>query len=359
MKERILFWDILKGIGIISIVLGHCCPPAAPYVYTYHLALFFFVSAYFYNEKKYINKPFDYVGNLFKNNWTKYVFYSVLLILIHNLGVKFAFSYGIAPYSSIAELVSAIASSLVFICGERFGGAMWFVLPNMIAGATLALCVCFSKRVSCLLPARCEKCAFNTVLIVLILGLMAAFHKNYMIFSAHNAFLMLPVCLGAYYLRKYAGTNLSKYLNYYLALLFACLIFVLVKYKGFQVELSANINPGLFWLYVLSFLGIYTCMVISKIIEKIPYLNGFVAFLGKNSFAIMALHFVMFKMVDRVYCLIIGETNPEVIGKWVTSYPEKLWWVYLIAGTVLPAIFGYAMSLIKKKSAKMLEKNRV
>lgn len=330
---------------------------------TYHLALFFFVSAYFYNEKKYLNKPFEYVGNLFKNNWTKYVFYSVLLILVHNVGIKFALSYGIEPYNSIGEMLSAIAASFVFICSERFGGAMWFILPNMIACSALALCVCFSNRCSYLAPGKSRKYIKNTFLIGLMLALMAAFHKNHMIFSAHNAFLMLPVCLVAYYLRKSVGPDLSKYLKWQLALFFAGLIFVFVKYTGFQVELSANIYPGLAWLYVLSFIGIYVCMYLSKITEKIQYFNKFIAFLGKHSFAIMALHFITIKLIDGIYCFVTYEKNPEIIGKWVCSYPEKLWWVYLIAGTIFPAIFGYIMNVIKNKSADIIketyEKNRV
>ena len=90
-------------------------------------------------------------------------------------------------------------------------------------------------------------------------------------------------------------------------------------------------------------------MYLAKIIEKIPHFNKFIACLGENSFAIMALHFIAIKLVDRIYCFIIGEKDPAIISKWVYSYP-KLGWVYLIAGTVLPAIFGIIMKRIKKAS---------
>ena len=53
-KNRDKFWDIVKGIGIISIVIGHVTiNDIKEFVYTYHLIIFFFVAAYFYNEKKY------------------------------------------------------------------------------------------------------------------------------------------------------------------------------------------------------------------------------------------------------------------------------------------------------------------
>lgn len=359
MKERVLFWDILKGLGIIAIVLGHCCRPAAPYVYSCHLALFFFVSAFFYNEKKYLNSPFAYFGNLLKNNWPKYVFYLSLLIFMRNFFVRFAMDISVSYYESIGQVMDSVAKAFVFSCSERFGGAMWFVLPNMIAGMVLAVSVCLSARVSSLVAKeKTRSRAKYIILVVLAILLVAAFSRTPMIFGIHNSFLMLPVCLGAYFVRKAAGMDLSKYLKWWLALAFTILIAILIKFAGMRVELSAKIKPGYFWLYVLSFTGIYVFMYLAKVIEKTPRFNKFIAWLGENSFPIMALHFAAIKLVDRIYCLMIGEKNPAVIGKWVYSFP-KLWWVYLIAGTVLPAIFGTIMRRIKKSVDKSLEKKSI
>jgi hypothetical protein len=52
-KARSLYWDIVKGWGIIAIVLGHTGYFAGAFVYLFHLALFFFITGYFYNETKY------------------------------------------------------------------------------------------------------------------------------------------------------------------------------------------------------------------------------------------------------------------------------------------------------------------
>ena len=46
-QSRSPYWDIVKGIGIIAIVLGHSCYFAVGFVYLFHLALFFFVSGHF------------------------------------------------------------------------------------------------------------------------------------------------------------------------------------------------------------------------------------------------------------------------------------------------------------------------
>lgn len=56
-KARSLYWDIVKGWGIIAIVLGHTGYFAGAFVYLFHLALFFFITGYFYNETKYGDTP--------------------------------------------------------------------------------------------------------------------------------------------------------------------------------------------------------------------------------------------------------------------------------------------------------------
>ena len=56
MERRSAYWDIVKGIGIVSIVLGHSCFFAVKWVYAYHMMLFFFVSGYLYSDTKYKNR---------------------------------------------------------------------------------------------------------------------------------------------------------------------------------------------------------------------------------------------------------------------------------------------------------------
>lgn len=50
-SNRDSFGDVLKGIGIIMIVMGHSWLPTVPYVYTSHLALFFLVMGLHFSEK--------------------------------------------------------------------------------------------------------------------------------------------------------------------------------------------------------------------------------------------------------------------------------------------------------------------
>jgi fucose 4-O-acetylase-like acetyltransferase len=48
-------FDIMKGIGIVAMIVGHCILPysLSHYIYAWHMPLFFFVSGYFYKQKQY------------------------------------------------------------------------------------------------------------------------------------------------------------------------------------------------------------------------------------------------------------------------------------------------------------------
>lgn len=58
--------DVLKGIGIILVVIGHSgCPNLLKdFIYSFHMPLFFIASGYFFNEnyleskKKYFEKKY-------------------------------------------------------------------------------------------------------------------------------------------------------------------------------------------------------------------------------------------------------------------------------------------------------------
>ncbi len=43
--------DVIKGMAIILVVLGHCGFPATNFIYLFHMAVFFIASGYCWNEK--------------------------------------------------------------------------------------------------------------------------------------------------------------------------------------------------------------------------------------------------------------------------------------------------------------------
>ena len=106
-KARSLYWDIVKGWGIIAIVLGHTGYFAGAFVYLFHLALFFFITGYFYNETKYGDTPFLYFGSRLAGAWPRYMFYTLFFVLLHNFFVTHRLYAGQELYNHTRMLTAS------------------------------------------------------------------------------------------------------------------------------------------------------------------------------------------------------------------------------------------------------------
>ena len=78
--------DVLKGIGIILVVIGHsCCPQLLnDFIFSFHMPLFFIASGYFFEMKNLENKK-DYLKRKIRGIYFPYLKWSVIFLLLHNL----------------------------------------------------------------------------------------------------------------------------------------------------------------------------------------------------------------------------------------------------------------------------------
>ena len=146
-------------------------------------------------------------------------------------------------------------------------------------------------------------------------------------------------------------------MKWYLALPLAGLLFYSVAELGYRIELSQEKIVGPLRFYMLSLGGIYVCLCLAKLILWIPGIKQYFAFIGKYSFDIMALHFLVIKLTDVVYAAVVGETDRMVFSKFVFAYP-KLVPLYLVLGTVLPATVGFLCMKLKQWLREFLEKKK-
>lgn len=77
---------IAKGISIISVVLGHCLPMGIVNntMYQFHVPLFFFVSGYFFSQKK-VEEPICFIKKRIIGLYLPYLKYAIFFLFIHNL----------------------------------------------------------------------------------------------------------------------------------------------------------------------------------------------------------------------------------------------------------------------------------
>ena len=330
-KERILFWDILKGIGIISIVFGHSQNSgiAIRTVYYYHLAVFFFISGYLYNEERYGDRPFEFFGRRLQNMWLPYVCYGGSFVLLHNFLVRHHFFPG-QLYGG-RDMLSAMMNTLLLNCAEGPSGALGFV-PVMLgtgAGFSAVVWICRS-----FVPVKIRSAVLGVI--CLLIGLFGVFLNRRGIGLAYHlqtAVLVLPVYCGGYLFRR-GRIAPEKSAAWYGALVCIALFWYFLAVSGETIELSANVVPGGILFYIITGAGIYLCCFAAKCLERIPYLGRAAALAGRHSFDIMALHFLVFKGIDGIYGRLLC-APVETYGIFPHSYPE-LHWVYLAGGVLLP-----------------------
>ena len=129
--EEIQYWNLVKGIGIILVVIGHACnssvgTPVSNYIYLFHLPLFFFVSGYLYNEEKYGDNPYANIASRLKSSWIKYVLIYWVLILLHNLLLRLNMLEESARFYSKTDMLSEMANAVLGMGHEMMGGTLWF-----------------------------------------------------------------------------------------------------------------------------------------------------------------------------------------------------------------------------------------
>lgn len=90
MSNRYEIIDAVKGIGMISVIIGHSAMVLplthiriGNYVYLYHLMIFFFTTGFLYNER-YNDKIGIYIRKRALSLLKPFVIYNTIFVLFHN-----------------------------------------------------------------------------------------------------------------------------------------------------------------------------------------------------------------------------------------------------------------------------------
>ncbi|SFG40066.1 acyltransferase family protein [Oribacterium sp. WCC10] len=377
-RKRSLLWDIFKGFGIIFIVFGHTGKVGGAIVYLFHLALFFFVTGYFFNEDKYGDRPFTYFGHRLAGAWPRYVLYCIFFALTHNYAVRHGLMpEGQAQYNA-SQFVTSVMSSMVFERPEMYSGPMWFV-PLWLLGAVLFAGVVKSGRVLAGTlgrndPESEEKIKIPVIVILsllcMLIGLYAVQYNINALYHMELAFVIEPFFAMGYFMKKYAPSWQEKVHWAIMIAVVLIIFFIFTRFiaAGIWFDLASQYIFGM-WYYVGGILGIIFTILLSKLVENVSLnkilpeklfiapgaknpVSGLLALLGRYSFDIMAFHIFVFKMLDMV----LRKLYYRDPGMDISAYPSPLsnrWWVlYLIVAVFVPLLAGILIDRIKIWVAK-------
>lgn len=337
-------YDIAKALGIIAVVLGHCCPirNVILFVYGYHLALFFFIGGATYNEEKYARKPFDFLSARVKTLWPGYFLYMTAFTLLHNLSVRLH----LHPWDNLYTLgnfCKRVWNNFLFSGSELFGGALWYVPVLLISLLAFSAIMYFAARYG-------GKYRVILVVVFCILGGYAGIvfnlTKTHLLWHSHTSLLVLPILCAGYLFRHYKLYD-KHIFRWYIAIVCFAFFYYFAIIKVYRIELSAEMIGSKYLFYPISLAGIYFIFFVASVIGKIPVVKNIFQFIGQHSFDIMALHFLIIKAVDVIYGQLTNQL-PATIPVFPKAYGQ-LWPIYLIASLTIPPFLRIGVEKIWKK----------
>lgn len=340
------YWNIMKGIGIICVVIGHSWMQMQNFVYAFHMPLFFFISGYLYDEEKYGDQPFVYISRRIRSVWIKYMVWEAVFILFHNFFYRIGMLYGVGIESyeySKREIVLELAEAVLGCANELLIGALWFAPALVLAVSGMSLIIAVSRKLEILTGGILVKFFFQFIC-VMVLGaigyILIMSHQDFPAFM-HISMAVMPYLWLGYLLRNYVR-DFTQYVNGFVAL--AALIVVIIVSRRYLISLVNNyVYP---FMYLLAVLGIYACLYLAKILKKNNLFSTIFSLLGKESFFLMATHLFVLRLIDRIYSMRYGE-------EWILYYVklpvafDELVPLYLVMGIGVPTIIWCLSKKVK------------
>ncbi len=329
--------DIAKGLGIIAVVFGHSGAPFVNIVSLYHLALFFFISGYLYKDA-YTANPWALIKNRIKTLYVPFVTYGLFFGILHNIFFKINIyteqvqsQYNhVAAISSTRDYLLNLVKIASFAKVEQIVAPLWFLPVLFIVNVFFVLC---SYAVHKFKPGRPQQWLALLIAAIFFTGFFFNPQTNLILRPVSIAMVVLALYYLGYTGKRHEGRIPFKI--YYAAL---CLIVLLVCYPYGPIDTGGHQFVSPHFYLVCSLCGIYLNLYIAGLASRTQILKKFLIMAGRNTIAIMALHFLAFRAVSflqvRLYDL------PSYLA---AKHPILLdsggWWIaYLGAGVGLPLL---------------------
>lgn len=328
---------VLSAIGIIMVVDGHSWSALhlgdAIFPYnSFFMAMFIFISGYFYNSQKNMKEPLHYIKKKCKTLFLPYLFwwfiYLVIVFFVRIIS-SFYFEFEFTPYNCFIG---------PFVCGE-FGGlnAPAYFVPILF----YILCIYTVLR-------KLFNKIWNETIFFLISVVAGVYVVSYSIqiehaFAYNSLFMMIMkllfsmqfFSLGILYKIKVEKiiNKLSPELVIVVIILIMSIIKHYIPYVNWTLNrLNFDLNLRNYWTIgylmplVTSMLGIIFWLEISKIISPALENNKICRFISNHTFGIMEHHIPCMALINAILYNI--DKIKRVPGLDVAQIKKSAWYRY-------------------------------
>lgn len=261
-RQRDTSVDVLKGIGIILIILGHLDASGIggsfiAYLYTFHVALFFVAAGYTWRAKPGLSFASVLVTK-FRTIYVPYIVFFLISLAYGHLVMRFVFGQPVAPFDPVQSLKALLASSEWLNTVPTYNFALWFLpvffvasvlfhllqkVRNIFAylGVVIALAA-VSIPIQDLLPGR-PVIAINVVPVALVFMASGYLIRRFIPIAKMSYFMAIPVFVFSLWAAYMFPGNIARIGSYWY---FAGAIASIALY----LRLSIDIRSSSFLQYV-------------------------------------------------------------------------------------------------------------
>lgn len=290
------FIDVAKGIGILFVIFAHVnyTPSLLTIVYSFHMPLFFILSGMLFNPDRYSNFK-AFIKRKFQTLICPYILFYLLSILFR-LVVSILANRGNININDFVVYFSQMFLSQG--SGKLPNAPLWFVTCLMVVEIIyyfiaklkkpliiiVSIPLTFSGWIieSDYIPFKNELLPWSIDSALFAIGFFAI---------GHLLFDYICKIVG-----KFRASH-NKNVIYITVFILAVSVLIPLALHNGKVSLGSKILNNGFLLYLTGVLGSVAVLSMSGLFEK----NKFLMYCGRNSFQIMAVHYLIRDFVRLVY----------------------------------------------------------
>lgn len=337
--------NILRALGIIYVVMGHGYYFLGKFLhpYSFHMALFFFISGYLYIKSRDLTIA-RYSLKKIKTLIIPYFIFNAIFFGInvmlkcneYNLGSNLSlYTFFIQPFVNGHQ-------NLLYL-------SAWF-MPQLF------ITLIVFKIIDNIIIKTINKNKILRTLIFCIIGVMATLISKYsdsnniLIIIERTLFSLFFVELGVQCKENDICMKEGFFTVNKLCVAIITEVLLIGKYDDIAYELVwGNFKGHIFLPYVTSIIGIYIMLFIVKGISKYCKDNSIIEKIGKNTMYIMIFHLSIFFTINFLL-MKLGYVNKEDIKNniWYIYNPNQWGIIYIIISILSSVYIGEILKVMKK-----------
>lgn len=280
-KERIEWIDLLKGVGIILVLLGHAIFPQYLRIilYSFHMPLFFFLSGITLN----VNIEFkSYMVKRVRGILVPLVFFSIIHITVCDV----LYNAIVGGNMKITQALSNFPGIILQFREGYFSTAFWYLICLFVSEVTLYFICKLSEKIQRLI-----------ILVGLVLTYLYLKYIGILLpWCLEITFVALTfMCMGRYYTNH--KEVIDKFTPLYSSIVYAfiCISTAIINANNFIGGNTVNMADSSYGNFSLFFISATSgILMLLSIFKNLDVSWRSVRYIGRNSIIYYCLHEVIF-----------------------------------------------------------------